>query len=154
MEYDELWLAFGTGKHFRNIAVHELANCLGPEKSKALPALTGCDTTSSFCGKGKKTALLPWLNYHDVTAALLKLMTTLDFISDETMQLLERFVILLYDELLNTLASTVQDSIFSYEKDGKLATFLQLVMLFFSMLNMQHINLAMSGVRHKLFNLH
>lgn len=100
MECDELWLAFDAGKHFRYIAVHELANCLGPEKSKALPAfhsLTGCDTTSSFCGKGKKTAWLTWSNFPDVTAALLKLTTPLDFISDETMHLLERFVILLYD---------------------------------------------------------
>jgi len=100
MQCEELWLAFGTGKKYRYIAVHELANCLGPEKSKALPAfhsLTGCDTTSSFCGKGKKTAWLAWSNFPDVTAALLKLGSTLDTISDDTMLLLERFVILLYD---------------------------------------------------------
>ena len=100
MECDELWLAFGTGKHFRYIAVHELTNSLGPEKSKALPvfhSLTGCDTTSSFCGKGKKTAWLTWSKYHDVTAALLNLMTTPVVISDDTMQLIERFIIMLYD---------------------------------------------------------
>jgi hypothetical protein len=100
IECDELWLAFGTGKYFRYIAVHELANSLGPEKSKALPAfhsLTGCDTTSSFCGKGKKTAWLTWSKYPDATAAFSNLMTTPDFISNDTMQVIERFIIMLYD---------------------------------------------------------
>ena len=56
---DEVWLAFGTGKSFRYLAAHQIAACLGPEKSSALPmfhALTGCDTVSSFVGHGKKTA--------------------------------------------------------------------------------------------------
>ena len=43
----ELWLAFGTGKHFRYLAIHDIASILGRERSKALPlfhAMTGCDT--------------------------------------------------------------------------------------------------------------
>ena len=55
----EVWLAFGTGKNFRYLAAHQIAACLGPEKSLALPmfhALTGCDTVSAFVGHGKKTA--------------------------------------------------------------------------------------------------
>ena len=55
---DELWLAIGTGKSFRYIAAHKLAASLGPDKSKALPvfhAITGCDTVSSFAGRGKIT---------------------------------------------------------------------------------------------------
>jgi hypothetical protein len=43
----ELWIAFGTGKHFRYLAVHDIAKTLGHEKCKALPlfhAMTGCDT--------------------------------------------------------------------------------------------------------------
>lgn len=43
----ELWMAFGTGKNFRYVAVHDIARALGQEKSKALPlfhAVTGCDT--------------------------------------------------------------------------------------------------------------
>ncbi len=58
---DELWLAFGTGKNFRYIGAHELVAYLGPERSKSLPifhAITGCNTTSTFAGCGKKTALL------------------------------------------------------------------------------------------------
>lgn len=33
---DEVWVAFGVGKHFRYIAIHEIVFSLGPEKSKAL----------------------------------------------------------------------------------------------------------------------
>lgn len=42
----ELWVVFGTGKHFRYLAAHSMAIGLGPKKAKALPmfhALTGCD---------------------------------------------------------------------------------------------------------------
>ncbi len=59
----ELWIAFGTGKHFRYIAAHEIAASLGPNKSQALPmfhAYTGCDTVSSFATRGKKTAWDTW----------------------------------------------------------------------------------------------
>lgn len=48
---DELWITFATGKHFRYLAIHDIATQLGPQKAKALPvprALTGCDTVSFF----------------------------------------------------------------------------------------------------------
>ena len=50
--FSELWIAFGTGKHFRYIPCHELAGKLG-ENALVLPifhALTGCDTVSFFQG--------------------------------------------------------------------------------------------------------
>ncbi len=59
----EVWLAFGTGKSFRYLAVHKMSSLLGPEKSMALPmfhALTGCDAVSAFVGHGKKTAWNTW----------------------------------------------------------------------------------------------
>ena len=34
---DELWIAFGTGKHFRYLAIHDIAAQLGAERAKALP---------------------------------------------------------------------------------------------------------------------
>ena len=46
---------------------------LGPAKSSALPAfhaLTGCDTTSSFFGKGKKTAWAVWNSLPQLTVPL------------------------------------------------------------------------------------
>ena len=50
---DELWIAFGAGKHFRYLAIHDIAAQLGPQKEEALPmlhALTGCDTVTCFLG--------------------------------------------------------------------------------------------------------
>ena len=44
---DELWIAYGTGKHLRNISAHSIAASLGREKASALPmfhCITGCDT--------------------------------------------------------------------------------------------------------------
>ena len=55
----EIWIAFGTGKHLRYIGAHVIAKAFGPEKSSVLAlfhAFTGCDTVSSFHGKGKKSA--------------------------------------------------------------------------------------------------
>lgn len=57
----ELWVSFGTGKSHRNIPAHDITNSLSPEAALSLPAfhaITGCDTVSSFLGKGKKTAMM------------------------------------------------------------------------------------------------
>lgn len=54
------WIAFGTGKHFQYISIDIICEALGPRKAKALPlfhAITGCDTTSSFQGKGKNVCV-------------------------------------------------------------------------------------------------
>ena len=76
----ELWVAFGTGKHFRYLAAHSMAIGLGPKKAKALPmfhALTGCDTVSSFVGHSKKTAWTTWNALPELTDVLLKLSSAL-----------------------------------------------------------------------------
>ncbi len=47
----DIWVAFGTGKHFCYYHINTICSNLGVEKSWALPpfhAFTGCDTTSSF----------------------------------------------------------------------------------------------------------
>ena len=47
----EVWVAMGTGSHFRYIAAHEISNNLGLGMSKVLlvfHAFTGCDTVSCF----------------------------------------------------------------------------------------------------------
>ncbi|GFR66476.1 hypothetical protein ElyMa_003682700 [Elysia marginata] len=59
----ELWVAFGTGKDFRLIAVHEIAQSLGPMRCYALSkfhSLMGCDTTSYFQYNGKRIAWKIW----------------------------------------------------------------------------------------------
>ena len=55
----ELWISFGTGKEHRIIPAHLIAQKLGEEKALAvmmLHAFTGCDQTSAFLNKGKKSS--------------------------------------------------------------------------------------------------
>ena len=57
----------------RYIPSHEISRTLGLQKTLALPtfhALTGCDTTSAFFGKGKKTAWAAWQAVPEVTLPL------------------------------------------------------------------------------------
>ena len=96
----EIWLAFGTGKHFRHLPTHEIAIGLGPTKARALPmfhALTGCDTVSSFVGHGKKTAWTTWNVLPQLTDAMLTLSRAPSDIQEDVMRTIERFVILMYD---------------------------------------------------------
>ena len=60
-------------------------------------ALTGCDVTSFFCGRGKKTGWETWKAYQGVTNAFLELANTPTDLSAINMSLIERFVILMYD---------------------------------------------------------
>ena len=56
---DELWFHTGTRDKTRYIPVHSISVSIGSSLCKALPgfhALTGCDSTSSFYGIGKKKA--------------------------------------------------------------------------------------------------
>ena len=72
LDISELWVSFGVGKNFRFLAAHEIAGVLGPDWCVALPmfhAFTGCDTVSSFGGRGKRTAWDTWKTYGDVTPA-------------------------------------------------------------------------------------
>ena len=73
---------------------------LGTRKVQALPmfhALTGCDTVSSFVGRGKKTAWSTWNVQPQFTAAMLQLSCAPSDIQDDVMHAIEWFVILLYD---------------------------------------------------------
>ncbi len=72
LDIPELWVAFGTGKHFRFIPAHDVASALGADRCIALPMFhefTGCDTVSCFGGRGKRTAWETWRSYNDVTPA-------------------------------------------------------------------------------------
>ena len=60
---DEIYVALGIGKSFKFISCHEIVPSLGYMNCQALPvfhSLTGSDTTSSFSGKGKKSAWEAW----------------------------------------------------------------------------------------------
>jgi len=96
---EEMWVAFGSGTNFRYIAVHELVTTLGPRTCGSLGvfhAFTGCDTVSAFAGRGKKTAWDTWSVYSDVTEAFEELLQMPSEISETSMSLLERFVVLIY----------------------------------------------------------
>ena len=66
-------VAFGTGKNFSYHHINVIYDNLGRDKSLALPvfhAFTGCDTTSAFLRRGKKSAWEAWNSYVDVTPAV------------------------------------------------------------------------------------
>ena len=97
---DELWVTLGTGSNLHCIAVHELVATMDPRWCSSLPifhALTGCDTVSAFCGRGKKMAWETWKSFPEVTDAFIELQGMQPDISEESMSLLERFVVLMYD---------------------------------------------------------
>lgn len=103
---DELWIAFGTGKPFKYLAIHDIAAHLGPQKTKALPvlhALTGCDTVSFLSGKGKRTAWDTWSVFPAVTDVLADLSSVPESIPDDYMPLIEKFVVLLDSRTTTTL---------------------------------------------------
>jgi hypothetical protein len=98
----EIWVAFGTGVNLRYIPAHSIASTLGQERSKflALPAFhafTRCDTVSCFAGRGKKTAVEAWKACPEVTSTFLSLSSPIAQITDGTMEIIQRFVILMYD---------------------------------------------------------
>ena len=99
LEDTEIWVAFGSGKHLRYIPAHDIAKELGYEKALPLPmfhAFTGCDTVSSFAGRGKKTAFDIWKSFNEVTPVFSTLLADPLELNDDCMSVLEAFVVLLY----------------------------------------------------------
>lgn len=104
----DIWVAFGMGKHFRYYSINTICQDLGASTSRALPvfhAFSGCDTTSQFLGKGKKSAWEAWKSYPEVTDAFCSIAqhpfqpVDLDV---PTFVLLERFTCVLYDKTSST----------------------------------------------------
>ena len=101
---ESLWLAFGSGNNFHYIFVLEIAAHLGPGKSVTLRmfhAFPGCDTVSSFGGRGKKTARKVWNAFPAVTDAFYPLTNPPVDVTGYVMAPLERFGIYLYDKTCN-----------------------------------------------------
>lgn len=98
----DIWVAFGVGKQFRYYHINGICEQLGRDKSTSLPAFhafTGCDTTSSFFGKSKKSAWATWISYPEATEAFLYLAAhpyePTDCASQHFLTL-ERFTVVLY----------------------------------------------------------
>ena len=99
-----IWVAFGKGKNFTYHHINAMYEDLGREKSLALPvfhSFTGCDTTSAFFGRGKKSAWEAWKTYREVTDAFAHIalhpFTEVD-VDSQHFQQLERFAVLVYDK--------------------------------------------------------
>src|SRR6218665_835197 len=96
----ELWIDFGSGKHQRLIAVHDLCSQLSPEVCRNLPmfhSITGCDTVSAFSGIGKKGAWKVWMAFPSINSAFDQLLTDKSPDEKPLMLTVQRFVVLLYD---------------------------------------------------------
>ncbi|KAK3924998.1 Transcription factor MYB3 [Frankliniella fusca] len=94
-----LWVDFGVGKSRRYFAVHEIAARLGQHMSTAIRgfhAFTGCDTTSTFYLKGKKSAWKTWKTFPEVTEAFEEISLPYWAVSEKSIRLLSGFIVRLY----------------------------------------------------------
>ena len=105
----DIWIGLGLGKYVQYISVNSTCAFLGAETYRTLPmfhSFTGCDTTSCFFGKGKKSAWKAWKSFPEVTEAFTFLENhpyyQLDT-DDSIFKLLERFTVVLYDKTSNIL---------------------------------------------------
>ena len=77
-------------------------------------AFTGCDTVSSFAGRGKKTAFDIWKSFNEVTPVFSTLLMDPSKLNDDYMFVLEAFVVLLYDRsYTETTVNLVMKHIFT-----------------------------------------
>ena len=95
---EKLWVEFMVGKKICYIPAHELASTMGPEKARAMPifhAITGCDITSEFKGKRKKTAWETWNAFPKVTQAFLSLIDERE-LSRDNFNIVQHYVCIMY----------------------------------------------------------
>ncbi|KAJ8034477.1 hypothetical protein HOLleu_21334 [Holothuria leucospilota] len=116
----ELWFRTGVKDKLRYIPMHKVAEKLGRCLCAALPAfhaLTGCDSTSSLSGIGKKKALKVLLGSKTCQEQLLMLGMELP-LSDETMINCESFICQLYstDERAGTKADDMRYWLFCQQQ--------------------------------------
>ena len=106
----DICVGFGIGKLFRYYHINTICEHLGREKCRSLPpfhAFTGCDTTSSFFGKSKKSAWASWNSYSKATEAFLYITEhpyePFDLTSSHFLTL-ERFTVILYHKVSTLLS--------------------------------------------------
>lgn len=100
----DVWIEFGMGKNVQYYHMNRICQSLGEEKCTGLPfyhSFTGCDTTSQFLGKGKKSSWVAWKAYPSVTRAFqYPCKNPFQPLNSESpiFQTLERFTCVLYDK--------------------------------------------------------
>ena len=96
---EEIWVAFGTGTNFRYMPIREIVTFLNLRMCASLPFFTPLQVTTQFLHfAGKRTAWETWNIYLDVTHAFEELLQMPDQVSDNSMALIERFVVLMYSK--------------------------------------------------------
>ena len=93
--------------------MHGLCHYMGQEKAKGMlffHAFTGCDTVSAFRNKGKKTAWQTWDICPKASPVFSKLSQYPLTVEEGDLQILEKFVILMYDR--SSTAATVDEARF------------------------------------------
>lgn len=101
LEIEEFWFHTGTGRNKKYIPVHTAANQVGTNVCQLLPAmhaLSGCDSTSSLHGIGKKSAFSALIKHQDALDGLRELGADCSLINDETVRVCLTFIGLLYGE--------------------------------------------------------
>ncbi len=91
---------FWQGAKQRWIPVQEVASAIGPAKISGIlyfQAFTGYDVVSAFRWKGKKSAWLTWDVCDEVSETFTKLSHCPTEVSDDGLQKLEKFIVLMYD---------------------------------------------------------
>ena len=108
-----LWILFGTRNSTQMIHVNTVCAALGKKVSRGIPffhALTGCDTTSAFKGKGKKSAWQTWKGLPAITPVFEHLsQNPFEEIEQASTKFkkLQKFVVHMYSK--NVEASTVNE---------------------------------------------
>ena len=100
-----IWVAFGMGRSFKFISINKICASLGEQKSRSLPifhAFSGCDTTSTFNGKGKRSAWQAWELCSNAVTPTLEFLSANPFqeLKEDSIHFrnLERLVIIMYDK--------------------------------------------------------
>ncbi len=123
----DIWVSFSMGKHFDNYQINLICHSLGEERCRGLPfyhSFTGCDTTSQFVGKGKRSSWGAWSTHSAVTKAFqyaaehpFKILN----IESPEFELLECFTCVLYDKTtLTCKVNILRQELFSHSQvNGK-----------------------------------
>ena len=92
------------------LPIHVYAQHLSKQKYLALLfwyAFTGCDTVSSFNGRGRKTVWNVLEAFPEITDAFARLSLSSADIADDDLTLSEKFVVLLYDRIGSTASTAL-----------------------------------------------
>ncbi|CAE1167294.1 unnamed protein product [Acanthosepion pharaonis] len=109
MGMEKMWIAYGKGEHSRWIPIHDLASSLGPEKPKGYYSSMRFADVIWYLDSmaNEKKTWQTWNVCNDASATFRKLSHYPPEINVSDLQVLETFVILMYDQ--SSAATTVDE---------------------------------------------